>query len=484
MKKLIAIILALTFVFTLAACGGEEEKKGTEATTTAKPEGVMSYEEYMAAEIDAEVCVEVYVQATQSWWEDKITVYAQDEDGAYFIYEMACSQEDAAKLYTGTKIRVNGYKGEWAGEVEIMDATFEFVENGDTYYAPYTDLTSLLGTEELIKHQNERFSLKGLTVEPSVDPDGNEVAFLYGWDGSGAGKPDSDLYFKASLDGNTYTFVVEYYLCNETSPVYQTVQGLKVGQTVDMEGYLYWYEGVQPHLTSVTVTGLEAPMTHEEYMAAEIDEEVTIEAYVQATQAWWEDKITVYAQNEEGAYFIYEMACTEEEAYELGIGTKIRVNGYKGEWAGEVEIMNATFDIIEDAEPWIAEELDATALLGTDELINHQNEKVSFKNVTIVSSGTNTAGQDDEGNEITETAAFLYGWDGSGSEGTDSDLYFKGSVDGKVYTFVIEYYLCDETSAAYQAVQALNVGDVVDLTGFMYWYEGAQPHIISVTPVA
>lgn len=482
MKKLIAILLAMCFVFTLAACGSEEDKKGTEATTPEKTEGVMTYEEYMAAEMDSDVCVEVYVQATQSWWDNKISVYAQDKDGAYFIYEMACSEEDAAKLYTGTKIRVTGYKGEWAGEVEIMDATFEFVENGDSFYAPYVDYTELLGTDELIKHQNERFSFKGLTVEPSIDPEGNEVAFLYGWDGSGAGKADSDLYFTASYNGQNYTFVVEYYLCNETSPVYQAVQGLRIGQTIDLEGYLYWYEGVQPHVTSVTVTALEDPMSYEEYMAAEIDDEVTIEAYVQATQAYSEDSITLYLQNEEGAFFAYQLACTEEDAYELGIGTKVRVTGYKAEWAGEVEIMNGSFSIIEDAEPWVAEPFDATELLGTDELIKHQNEKVSFKNVTIVSAGTTSTEEDEEGNAISEDLAFLYGWDGSGSEGTDSDLYFKGSVNGQVYTFVIEYALCDESSSAYQAVQALKVGDVVDLTGFMYWYEGPQAHIISVTP--
>ena len=28
---------------------------------------------------------------------------------------------------------------------------------------------------------------------------------------------------------------------------------LKVGDVVDMEGFLYWYQGVNPHITSVTV---------------------------------------------------------------------------------------------------------------------------------------------------------------------------------------------------------------------------------------
>ncbi|MBO4931996.1 MAG: hypothetical protein J6I42_07410, partial [Clostridia bacterium] len=64
---------------------------------------------------------------------------------------------------------------------------------------------------------------------------------------------DSDLYFNASINGATYTFVVEYYLCNETTDVYKAVQGLNVGDTIDLEGFLYWYEGAQPHVTSVIV---------------------------------------------------------------------------------------------------------------------------------------------------------------------------------------------------------------------------------------
>src|SRR5699024_1815535 len=89
---------------------------------------VLSYDEYMAADVDTLVTVEAYVQAKQSWWEDKATVYAQDEDGAYFFYDMACSEEDYEKLTPGTCIRVTGYKTIWSGEVELMEATFEFVE--------------------------------------------------------------------------------------------------------------------------------------------------------------------------------------------------------------------------------------------------------------------------------------------------------------------------------------------------------------------
>ena len=242
MKKLIAMLLALVMVLAFAGCsnsaGSDEDKKS---------EGVMTYAEYAAAELDTQVVVETYVQAKQSWWEDKATLYTQDKDGAYFIYNAACYEEDYAKLTPGTKIKVTGFKSEWSGEVEIVDATIE-IEEG-SFIATPLDVTAMLGTDELIKHQNELVSFKGMTVEAS-QLDGEDVAFLYSWDGSGS--DGDDLYFNVSVNGSTYTFTVESYLCDNTTDVYNAVKNLQIGDTIDMEGFLYWYEGVNPHITSVT----------------------------------------------------------------------------------------------------------------------------------------------------------------------------------------------------------------------------------------
>ncbi|MBR3059166.1 MAG: hypothetical protein IKN89_09100 [Oscillospiraceae bacterium] len=239
MKKTIALLLCLVLILALAAgCSGGSDKKSA---------GVMTYAEYAAAELDTKVVIETYVQAKQSWWEDQATVYTQDKDGAYFLYNMACSEEDYAKLVPGTKIKVTGYKSEWSGEVEIIDATFE-IESGK-YLAKALDVTNLLGTDDLIKHQNEFVAFKGMTVEASQDADGKEAAFLYKWNGTGS--EGDDLYFNVSLDGKTYSFTVESYLCDKDSDVYKAVQGLKIGDKIDMEGFLYWYEGVNPHITSV-----------------------------------------------------------------------------------------------------------------------------------------------------------------------------------------------------------------------------------------
>ena len=276
MKKILSVLMALGMTFSLAACAGstpssseaasesasvssaaESEAASSEAATSeaAASGTVLSHEEYMAADLDTEVTIEAYVQAKQSWYAEQATatVYLQDQDGAYFAYDMACSEEDYDKLTPGTCIRVTGYKSEWSGEVEITDGTFEFVDGADTFVAEPLDVTELLGSDELIDHQNELVSFKGLTVEPSTDANGAEAAFLYNYDGSGT--DGDDLYFNASYNGQTYTFTIESYLCDNTTEVYQAVKNLQVGQTIDMEGFLYWYEGVNPHITSVTVTG-------------------------------------------------------------------------------------------------------------------------------------------------------------------------------------------------------------------------------------
>ncbi len=264
MKKGLLISLLAASLVLMGGCGAKDEGTTQESTaveestaseessaaseSTAPAEGVMTHEEYVAAALDTQVTVETYVQAKQSWWEDQATVYAQSEDGAYFLYNMACSQEDYDKLTVGTKIRVTGYKSEWSGEVEITDATFEILDG--SYTAAPLDVTELLGTDELINHQNEFVSFTGMTVEAAgQDESGNDVAFLYNWDGSG--QEGDDLYFNVSLNGNTYTFTVESYLCDSSTDVYQAVKGLQIGDVIDLEGFLYWYEGVNPHITAV-----------------------------------------------------------------------------------------------------------------------------------------------------------------------------------------------------------------------------------------
>ena len=253
MKKFLTLLLALVMALSLAACG---DKTPAEPDTPDTPDDcsdavvtVMTHAEFDAAAVDSPVTVETYIQARQGWWEKDgvgvATFYTQADDGAYFLYNMPCSKEEYDTLLgEGTKIRVSGYKAEWSGEVEIIDATCEVLEGYKVYEA--LDVTSLLGSDELIQHQNEKVSFKGMTVAASNDAG---APFLYNWDGSGS--EGDDLYFNVSLNDKTYTFVVESYLRGPGSDVYEAVKALNVGDVVDMEGFLYWYNGANPHITSV-----------------------------------------------------------------------------------------------------------------------------------------------------------------------------------------------------------------------------------------
>ncbi len=211
----------------------ENTKAGEEVIETVS--AGMTYAEYVSAPVDTPVEVETYVQAKQSWWDNKGTFYTQNEDGAYFIYEMAISEEDYNKLVPGTKILVKGYKAEWSGEVEIVDATFEILEGN--WIAEPKDVTSLLGTENLIAYQNQLVAFKSVTIE--------KIEYKNG-------EPGDDIYVTIAYEGNTYDFCVERYLTDPETEVYKTVGTLHAGDVVDIEGFLYWYNGVNTHITKVT----------------------------------------------------------------------------------------------------------------------------------------------------------------------------------------------------------------------------------------
>ncbi len=229
MKKLICSVLLVALCLCLASCGG-----------------VMSYDEYMAADLETEVVIETYVQATQSWWDNKITVYTQDEDGGYFLYELVCSEEDAAKLVPGQKIKVTGNKTSYSGEIEILGGRFEFID-GDTYIAEAKDLTDKLGTEELYGYQNQKAIFKGLEV----------VSVTYQ-----NGARGKDIYVDLTDGTNVYSFCVESYLTSPDSETYLAVEALTAGQIVDVTGFVYywsagetidWVGDINTHITAVTV---------------------------------------------------------------------------------------------------------------------------------------------------------------------------------------------------------------------------------------
>ncbi len=465
MKKIVALLLALAMLAAMAACtpadnttstnkpgtsgipttGTPTIPRPTNTPDTEKGEGVMTFEEYYAAEVDTKVTIEAYVQATQNWYDGKITVYTQDAEGAYFLYDMPCSEEDAKKLVPGTKIRVTGYKANFEGQIEIADIeSFEILDG--SYIAEPVEFNGIFGDyETMMKQMAMLASFKNMTVEA--------VSFKND-------EPGDDIYVDVSYDGiYFFQFCVERYLTGPETDVYKAVSALKVGDIVDFEGFAYWYNDLNPHITKVTVissdTKGEGVMTYEEYVAAAIDDKVTIEAYVQATQNWYQDKITVYTQDRDGAYFLYEMPCSEEDAKKLVPGTKIRVTGYKADFEGEIEIADIeSFEILEGK--YIAPVTDVTDLLSNEaELIKKQNMFVSFTRLTL------------------EKVEYKNGEPGD-------DIYVTVSQDGVEYEFCVERYLTGPETDVYKAFEELVAGDTVYIEGFLYWYKGVNTHITAI----
>ena len=275
MKKAIVIMLTGAMMLAAVACGSssststpaadtkteeaapaeetEEVESTVEETTddaAAITEEPMAYADYAAAAVDTEVVIQGGIQAKQAYYAEQGTasIYLQDENGAYFLYNLPCTEKEYELMETGKMIKVKGYKAEWSGEVEVVDAIWMFVDG--EYDAEPEDVTALLGTDDLINKQNKKVSFKGMTVEAAGDGSAADVAYLYGWDGSGS--EGDDLYFNVSYNGQTYSFTVESYLCGPDTDVYKAVKELKVGDVIDMEGFLYWYEGPNPHITAVS----------------------------------------------------------------------------------------------------------------------------------------------------------------------------------------------------------------------------------------
>ena len=278
MKKAIVIMLTGAMMLAAVACGGssnsapaqesktEEAKPAEETQETVEstveepeqtepniPEDAMSFEDYMAAAADTEVVVQGSIQGKQNYFvkddQGKASIYLQDQNGgAYFIYELPCTEKEYELMEIGKTIKVKGYKSEWSGEIEVIDIEAWMFVDGD-YIAEAEDVTALLGTDDFAAKMNKKVLFKGMKVEPIKDKDNNDVAFIYNYDGSGT--EGDDLYFNVSVNGQTYTFTVESYLCGPDTEIYKAVKDFHIGDVIDLEGFLYWYNGPNPHITAV-----------------------------------------------------------------------------------------------------------------------------------------------------------------------------------------------------------------------------------------
>lgn len=243
MKKLLTVLLGVLMVLSLAGCGNQTTDEPTTDVTAAN-----TYADYVAAEAETELELLMYVQGHQGWWTNDegkgvVSVYAQNDDGGFFCYNMFADEATAEALVPGTLIKVKGYKAEFSGELELSDATVEIVEGAEGKVYEAVDLTDNCGDNEaLATYMNQKACFKALQV--SAD------GWTYGWDGSGTEGDDIYLNLVCPNDARM-TFVVESYLTGKDTDVYKTVQSLTTGDLVDITCFMYWYEGAQPHIIDI-----------------------------------------------------------------------------------------------------------------------------------------------------------------------------------------------------------------------------------------
>ena len=234
---------------------GFKSSSGAAVQATAFPERneeseerIMTYTEFLAADMDQPVTVESYLQEKQIWSDGSADLFLQDEEGAYYVHHLTCTLEDYEALNPGQKMRLSGYKSVFSGELQLADSRFSML-NG-TFTAEPFDVTDIYGSDELYQYLNRRVLFCGLTIEPMFD---GTSSFYYGWDNTGSMEKGSDLYFTASCSGAESSFVVKAQLRGTDSDTYRAVQNLRIGDTVDLEGIMFWYNGPQPLVTSVKV---------------------------------------------------------------------------------------------------------------------------------------------------------------------------------------------------------------------------------------
>ena len=467
LRKILTIFAGALAVIPMVSCGGQnnptttttpqtETNTGSTQTSTTSTETV--YSKFVAAEVGEEVTIEGYVQAKQSWWDNKATVYLQDDNGGYFVYELACTEAQYnTDLAIGNKISVTGEKAEYGGQVEVYaskagaEGTWTKLSGTKTYEAK-----KLNKLADMKNNPNMLVKLD-LTVasNPEVDP-----------------KRDN-IYYDVTDGENVYTFCVETYLTGRTGELHDTVKGLKIGDKITTEGFAYTYYDPQLHTTKVTKLGTNVftkgtgVMSHAEFNEAEVGADCVVEGFVAAkfvrSEQW--QSTNLYLQDAEGGYYVYSLPVTVAQYNSIKVGDKIKVTGQKAEWQGEVEIdgskagAEGTFEII-GTEKFLSKSKDLSSILGdADELKKHNNEYVYLKGLEIVS------------------ISFPKG------DGGDTEVKVKYTpAEGAAveYTFFVETDLTPNTTETYNTVKGLKAGDKVNLYGFMYIYGGPQLQITKV----
>lgn len=247
--KSLFVLLCCSLLLTGCTKKENTESSAEEVTVTPTPKPakashtVMNYDEYMAAPMNETVTIHAYVQAKEDLLEDEdgndtVTLYLQDKDGGYYVYDMPILEMDYDHLKKGQEMYITGTKTQWEGEIEIIEASSYRIGNGSWISEP-VDIDDIYMDEEALQtHMNQLVSLKDLTVTDIQLPD----------------QEGGDINIICTKDDISIPLVIVSALYDEDSDEYTQAENLLQGDTVDVQGFLYWYnEKPQIHIKSFSV---------------------------------------------------------------------------------------------------------------------------------------------------------------------------------------------------------------------------------------
>lgn len=220
---------------------------------------------------------------------------------------------------------------------------------------------------------------------------------------------------------------------------------------------------------TTTTASEDAPLSYAEFMEAENDEQVTIQAVIQDRCTWYNNAASFYLADNDGGYYVYNMPCTAEQYEELVPGTEVKVTGAKAEWKGEVEISFAT-----------PTEVAGWEIISTGKTLNTAKSVADISKTTLDRYTNQLVAVEVE----VIKAAYTNHEDFTLAPAAGVDVYFqvKDSNNNEA-TYVVEAYLEDTQygSDTYTAICDLSVGDHIKLEGFVYYWETPQLQVTSVT---
>ena len=450
---------------------------------------VMSYKNFMASESGDSVVIEGYIADRQSWWSNKATMYlvGDNQGEGYFIYEMAMTEEEYNTKYTiGTKLRVYGLKTIYAGEHEIMGDNIDYnltsVVEDAKMPNHVVDVTYSVATEDLEDLNNAYFTATLKIKEYPAQAENSETTVsankAYAYKGD---EPTDDLYFVLEdANGNELSCCVEYYLVDYYDTLKQVITSSEftIGKLVKVTGYMYWWNGANPHITSIS---FEDDAMYETFMSTPDGENVNVSGYLVAKTTYYNGTTNLYLTSKDGSegYYVYNYECTQEQfnalVYNSTNPIEVAVSGVKASYAGMQEIIDATVTITGNS--YKIDSIQFTDLSNLNE-----NFMCSIF-VTTLTVKEYPAQAENSGTTVSANKAYAY----KGDEPTD-DLYFiLVDANGNELSCCVEAYIDYSQytptfkDGLYNAVKSLQVGDVVSVSGFMYWWNGANPHIISIS---